>query len=416
MSRTHIAILGAGPTGLEAALAAVEAGLDFTIFEMAGGPAGNVRSWEHVRLFTPWSMNASARARAQLAAAGLSVPDNDDCPTGLELVRDLLEPIAGLADIGPRIRYGTRVLEIARDGLLKSDEIGTDARGDAPFRILVEQGNGRAGEERVVFADVVLDCTGTYHKANALGRSGIRAPGERSVADSIVRFLPDITADAADWAGQRILLVGEGHSGQTAAQELATLCSRHPDTAVTWAIRNEHPTFKAVEDDPLPQRAALAARARAILSAGTGVTHQVSGIAVRLGRSVEGLRRSVDGIEVTLRAAPGALETLVVDRIIALTGSVGDHMLYRQLQVHECWATSGPMKLAAALLASSSVDCLTQTSHGSDTLRNPEPGFFILGEKSYGRNSTYLMRIGWAQVDEVFPLLAVTPALAGESP
>ena len=94
---------------------------------------------------------------------------------------------------------------------------------------------------------------------------------------------------------------------------------------------------------------------------------------------------------------------------------MGDHTLYRQLQVHECWATSGPMKLAAALLASSSVDCLTQTSHGSDTLRNPEPDFFILGEKSYGRNSTYLMRIGWEQVEQVFRILPLTPALTGES-
>jgi cation diffusion facilitator CzcD-associated flavoprotein CzcO len=156
------------------------------------------------------------------------VPDNDDCPTGVELVRDLLQPIAGLADIAPRIRYGTRVLEIARDGLLKSDEIGTAQRSEPPFRILIEQ----AGDERIVFADVVLDCTGTYHNPNALGRRGIRAPGERSVADSIVRHLPDVAADKAGWAGQRVLLVGEGHSGQTAARALSKLCSRHPDTAV----------------------------------------------------------------------------------------------------------------------------------------------------------------------------------------
>jgi hypothetical protein len=304
------------------------------------------------------------------------------------------------------------VIEIARDGLLKSDEIGTAQRGEAPFRILVEQ----AGEERVVFADVVLDCTGTYDNPNALGRSGIRAPGERSLADSIVRFLPDIAADEAEWAGLRILLVGAGHSGQATARALEKLCSRHRNTEVTWAIRSERPTFKAVEDDPLPQRAELAAHARGMLSSGTGSTLREPGIVVRLGRSVETLDRSSDGIEVTFRTEPdGAMEKLVVDRIIALTGSVGDHMMYRQLQVHECWATSGPMKLAAALLASASVDCLTQTSHGSDTLRNPEPGFFILGEKSYGRNSTYLMRIGWQQVDEVFPLLAVTPAPTGDS-
>ncbi len=417
MSHTHIAILGAGPMGLEAALAAAGAGLDFTVFEVADGPAGNVRSWGHVRLFTPWSINVSTRARARLAAAGVTVPDGDRCPTGHELVRDLLEPIAELLDVAPHVRYGTRVLEIGRDGLLKSDEIGTAQRGETPFRILVEQ----AGEERLVFADVVLDCTGSYRNPNALGRSGIHAPGERSVSDSIVRILPDLIGNESDWAGQRILLVGEGYSGQTAARDLTELCSRHPDTEVTWAIRSQPPTLGEVENDPLPERAALAVHARGLISAATsgsakGPGIKDPGIVVRLGRSVETLWRTSAGIEVTLRSSrAGGTETVVVDRVIALTGYVGDHTIYRQLQVHECWAMSGPMKLSAALLASSSVDCLDQTSQGADTLRNPEPDFFILGAKSYGRNATFLMRVGWDQVDEVFSLFSATPAIAGES-
>ena len=55
----------------------------------------------------------------------------------------------------------------------------------------------------------------------------------------------------------------------------------------------------------------------------------------------------------------------------------------------------------ASLLASSS-DCLTQTSQGIEALTNPEPDFYILGSKSYGRNSSFLMRLGWQQVDDVF--------------
>ena len=58
------------------------------------------------------------------------------------------------------------------------------------------------------------------------------------------------------------------------------------------------------------------------------------------------------------------------------------------------------------MLGASSSDCLEQTSHGADTLVNPEPGFFILGSKSYGRTTTFLMRLGWEQVDEVFGLLS----------
>lgn len=62
------------------------------------------------------------------------------------------------------------------------------------------------------------------------------------------------------------------------------------------------------------------------------------------------------------------------------------------------------MKLAATLLAAKAAasgggggDCLKQAAPGSATLDNPEPGFFILGMKSYGRNSAFLMRVGFEQ-------------------
>src|SRR3954447_15459909 len=53
----RVAILGAGPVGLEAALAVAERGWAFTVYEGASRPGGNVREWGHVRLFTPWDMN-----------------------------------------------------------------------------------------------------------------------------------------------------------------------------------------------------------------------------------------------------------------------------------------------------------------------------------------------------------------------
>lgn len=405
MSPRRIAILGAGPIGLEAALAASQAGLPFTVYEASLAVAGNVRSWGHVRLFTPWPMNVSSRMRDALAAAGREPPGGDRCPTGWELVEEVLEPVAALPSIEPNLRLGTRVLEVGREGLLKSDEIGTGTRGERSFRLLVRLPDG---SERVERADVVLDCTGTYHNPNALGAGGIRAPGEEEVSDLIIRRIPDLEApeldgEAPDWDGERILLVGAGHSAQTAARDLADLMDRAPETRVTWVIRSREPTFGAVEDDPLPARDALVERAAELASPG-------SPFDVRTGRSVEALRPSPEGIVVTLGGPEVDAEEVTVDRIVSLTGSVGDARIYRQLQVHECYATSGPMGLASALLASSSVDCLVQESQGPDTLRNPEPDFFILGRKSYGRNSTFLMRVGWEQVEEVFSILAPQPA------
>lgn len=87
-----------------------------------------------------------------------------------------------------------------------------------------------------------------------------------------------------------------------------------------------------------------------------------------------------------LRGVEGTDE-IVVDRVLALTGYVGDASIYRQLQVHECYATAAPMQLSAALLGHAAGDCLAQQRYGIDVLRSPEPNFFILGMKSYGRNS-----------------------------
>jgi hypothetical protein len=42
---------------------------------------------------------------------------------------------------------------------------------------------------------------------------------------------------------------------------------------------------------------------------------------------------------------------------------------------------------------------------GAEAILNPEPGFFILGSKSYGRNSTFLLRAGFEQVRDAFRLI-----------
>ena len=390
---TAVAILGAGPIGLEAALAAAARGDDFTVFEAAPHVGGNVRRWGHVRTFTPWSMNVSPRMRAALPDA----PDGEaTLPTGAQLAAELLEPVAALAQLRGRIRLGTRVLAVGREGLLKHEAIGDGRRAARPFRLLIGRPDG--GEE-IVHADVVIDATGTYANPNRLGDGGIDAVNERAFDARIERFMPDLDdpATAGAWAGRTILLTGAGHSAQTAAAQLAELARAAPATRVVWAVRDPAPDWGAIDADPLPERAALAATA-AGLQAGASAA-----VIVRPGSVTEALHARGGRIGVTLRNGGGG--EIAVDRILALNGGVGDHVLYRQLQVHECYATTGPMNLAAALLGEAGADCLTLGAHGPETLRTPEPGFFILGAKSYGRMSRFLLQAGWRQVDDVFGTL-----------
>src|SRR5205085_543985 len=101
-------------------------------------------------------------------------------------------------------------------------------------------------------------------------------------------------------------------------------------TRVVWAVRSPDPSWGAVAEDPLPERAALNSEADE-LSRGASPA-----IDTRRGRVVEALGGRDERVAVTLRN--GQSEEIVVDRILALNGGVGDFTLYRQLQVHECYA------------------------------------------------------------------------------
>jgi cation diffusion facilitator CzcD-associated flavoprotein CzcO len=391
----QVAILGAGPIGLDAALAASDHGWPFTVYEATPTVGGAVRAWGHVRMFTPWDMNVSSLMRAHLKAAGGAVPSGSAYPTGAQFAEALLDQVAALPALAGRIALGARVEGIGREGLLKHEEIATELRGQQPFRLLLSRTGGQTdGCEWITHADLVLDCTGSYGNPNLLGDGGIPAPGERALAERITRRLPDLNREREQWAGRRILLAGAGKSAQTAARDLAELVQSAPGTRVIWAVRSPKPDWGVVIDDPLPQRQELVEASKR-LAAG-----EVPGLEVRAGVAVEALARCDGRVAVTLRTAAGP-EEVVVDRVLSLTGYVGDASLYRQLQVHECYATAAPMQLSAALLGAAAGDCLQQASHGVDVLRSPEPNFFILGMKSYGRNSQFLLRIGYQQVDEV---------------
>ena len=386
----RIAILGAGPIGLEAALAATQRGDDVTVFEAAERVGGHVRRWGHVRTFTPWDLNVSERVRAVL---GERAPSGAHTPSGDELARDLLEPLAALPGLRDRVRTGVRVHAVGREGILKHEEIGSAARAARPFRILLE--DVATGHESVEHADVVIDATGTYGHPNRLGDGGIDAIGERAFEERIERFLPAMEDEPRAWAGKTVLLTGAGHSAQTAARALARFARDAPGTRVVWAVRSPDPSWGAVAGDTLPERAALNACAADLAAGGSDAVELRRGVVTEALRGADG-----DRIAVTLRN--GSADDVVVDRVLALNGSVGDASIYRQLQVHECYATLGPIKLAATLLGDPGGDCLAAPAGTPDLLVNPEPGFFILGAKSYGRNSQFLLRTGWQQVDDVF--------------
>jgi thioredoxin reductase len=378
MSRTdpRLAILGAGPIGLEAALYAAALKLPFTLYER-GRPGEHLRLWGHVRMFSPFGLNSTPLGKAHLReqAPRRTLPADGDLLTGREHVAAYLEPLAATAALRERLQSETTVLHVGRRGFFKEDGAGDPRRAAQPFLLLLRGGDGK---ERIDEADVVLDCTGTYARPRWLGEGGIPAPGELAARANIAWGLEDILGEKrGDYADRTTLVVGAGHSAATTVCLLAKLAETQHGTWIVWLARaaGTQP-LRRVVNDPLRERDGLAARANMLATRGEG------SVEFHAQSVVEGIEGARGNFKVRARCA-GVVRTWEVDRIIGNVGYTPDRDLYRELQVQEC-----PISLAAA------------------ALRHPEPNFFILGAKSYGRGSNFMLRAGFEQVREVFTLIS----------
>ncbi len=395
-----LAIVGGGPVGLEAAAAASEAGLRTCLLE-AGRIAEHLEAWGHARLFTPFGMNAGPAGLRRLDSRRDELPADEEILTGRELRRRYLLPLAGALGDDVRVRSRCRVIAISRALHFKGEGLGDPARAHDPFRLLVES---EAGEEEVR-AERVFDCSGTYGQPNWAGPGGAPARGERSLVREIEYGLPDLAgADGPRYAGMHTLVLGAGHSAATTILGLVDLTREAPGTRFTWATRAERTApLLAIENDELPERAALVERANA------AAADPPEGSEWWPGARLAAIRRESGGYAAEL-IVRGTARRARFDRVVANVGYEPDDAPYRQLQVHECYASRGPMKLSAALLAASgggAADCLDLGGFGPEALENPEPGFFILGMKSYGKNPAFLLRTGYEQVRDALSALGV---------
>jgi len=407
MSNTKIAIIGGGPTGLEAALRARHEGYDVALFE-AGRVGEHFGRYGSVRLFTPFRMNSTPLGRQLLRQAGARLPEDEETLAANDLRERYLMPLAMLPELSGVVREGLRVAGVTREGLAKRQMSG---RSERPFVLRVE--NARGEHVALERAGIVIDASGVYGTANATGSGGLAAPGEDALGARLERHLPEVLGSARTrYAGKRILLVGDGRSAANVVADLDELVRSGgvgARTQVEWVHRDRGAeSFSPISQAEREELPAL----REIDERATRVAREASWIHHHAGASILSYRALPSGmIEVTLRDARGAERRLEVDRVLALVGYRPDLSLFRELQIHLCYASEGPMALAAAVMAAQAANpgaaagCLGQVSHGPETLRNPEPDFYILGAKSYGRNPKFLLRLGHAQIEDVMTLL-----------
>ena len=379
-----IAVIGAGPVGLAAAAHLLARGERPLILEAGPVAGASVLAWAHVRMFSPWEYNIDPVSAELLATSDWTPPPGEEFPTGRDIVTRYLDPLARHPRIAPHLRVNTRVTGVSRVGV---DRTKTRDRGERPFVLRLDVN----GHEQDVLAKAVIDASGTYGVPNPLGAHGQHALGERGLADHIVYGIPDVLGDArARYAGRRVLVVGSGHSAMNVLLDLARLTDEAPTTRILWAIRRASVdgVFGGGNRDQLPERGRLGARLRQLVRTGQ--------LEVAEAFALSALTRTADGIE----ASDGSRTLGPVDEIVATTGFRPDLDMLREVRLDLDAIVESPRTLAP-LIDPNVHSCGTVPPHGAQELQHPEPNFFIVGMKSYGRAPTFLLRTGYEQVRSV---------------
>jgi len=389
-TRLPVAVIGGGPVGLAAAAHLLDRGETPLVFEAGDAVGASIRQWGHVRFFSPWKYAVDAACVALIEPTGWSMPDPESTPTGADIVDRYLEPLAALPQIAPHIRLATRVVAIARRG---HDKMKTPGRTDAPFVVRFQCSDGR---EDQVLVRAVVDASGTWSMPNPLGADGLPAIGEPAAAGHIFYGIPDVLdRQRTRYAGKRVLVVGSGHSAFNAVLDLATLAERMPGTEITWAVRRKQvgQLFGGEQNDALPERGRLGVRTRDLVESG-----RVRYASMRIAEV-----QPADGRLLIIGEDGDTLGP--VDEIVCATGFRPDLTLTRELRLDLDDAVEAPAALAP-LIDPNVHSCGSVRPHGAEELKHPEPNFYTVGMKSYGRAPTFLLLTGYEQVRSVAAAIA----------
>ena len=182
--RTEVLVVGSGPGGLAAALAAARAGVEVTMVERFGCYGGNITvvgveglAWyRHEQTVEANGIGREFEERAK--AMGAAVPESQSISyeldsEGFKLVADRLVEEAGVR------------------GMLHRQFVAPVMEGDRIAGIIVES---KAGREAIL-AKVVIDATGDADVAVRCGAPASKTPAEHMQAASVMFHLAGVNKD-----------------------------------------------------------------------------------------------------------------------------------------------------------------------------------------------------------------------------
>src|SRR5260221_1541232 len=401
-SMLPVAIIGAGPIGLAAAAHLIERKVPVKIYESGETIGAYIRDWSHVRIFTTWAQSVDPASCRLLRRHGWVSPPENALPTGGELYAQYLQPLAATSELAAVIETGARIVSVTRQGI---DKVVSQDRAMRPFRLRVATQNG---DQRDDLARAVIDASGTWGQPNPLGGSGIPAISEHDQRGRIAYGMPDVLGrDRSLYAGKRVAVIGSGYSAINVLLDLAQLAMHEPATKPTWITRSNNLAriYGGGRADQLPARGALGGRLQQLVAAGK--------ITVVTGFSIEAVMADDDGVMLDGNSARGQRQVGAFDRLVAATGQRPDLTLTRELRLDlDPWLER--IRALGPLIDPNLHSCGDVPPHGHREVSHPEPDFYTIGVKSYGRAPTFLLLTGYEQARSVAAILAGDQAAADQ--
>jgi hypothetical protein len=339
-----------------------------------------------------------------LGVAALRAQDPHFCPppadaqlTGRQWIDRYLEPLSQSDLLADHLVCGATVVGVSRPHFTKTRTCGDHQRDRDGFCLLVEHGDGRQTWQT---ADIVIDATGVYGRPNGCGPGGLPARGETALQSRIEYGIPDVLgAERCDYASRGILVLGSGLAAAATIVNLATLIDAAPQTQVTWITRQ---TPAAPTSGPicLAHHETLLARKRLAEAANRLAGANKPNLLHRPGAVVDTIDFDDTQDEFLVTCLSNPLPARF-DRIVANVGYRGDHSLHAELHVRLCERTERPWGICQSGTATPG----SAADREPDGLITTEPHFYLLGAKSHGRSSSFLMSSGFRQIRDLFTVI-----------
>jgi ribulose 1,5-bisphosphate synthetase/thiazole synthase len=199
---TEVLVVGSGPGGLAAAIAASRAGAQTTLLERYGCFGGNITQvgvegfawYRHAQTVDSEGIGVEFEQRAKAMDAAIPEPQSDSHALDGEAFKYVADVLVQEAKITPML-HRMVVAPIVEQGIIKG--------------VIVESKSGR----EAILAKRVIDATGDADIATRAGAKVFKTPREDMMAASVMfsmtgvdkqRFIQNVKADPqtyADWAG-----------------------------------------------------------------------------------------------------------------------------------------------------------------------------------------------------------------------